>query len=204
MDMFAAQNRAKLYTLFSAFGIALFLLGVSLGFQAGADTPPPSPAQPPAEAAAPQTPPPSAEPVAAARVDAIGQAGIHPQADVVIETAFGSCGHICSRQGEGVVGCTQSDLNERFPDYAIEEFNKDKVVLRQQKPGYCPAHLILTMAEGKTVIMQTDAQTLQSERIIDPAWDISGADAALVKQLEAGIAFDELAQIDEFIENLES
>ncbi len=201
MDMFAAQNRAKLYTLFSAFGVALFLLGISLGFTAGTNAP--ETVQTPLETQT-QTPTPVVTPVEAARVDAIGEVSIHPQAEVVIETAFGSCGHICARQGEGVVGCTQSDLNERFPGYSIEQFNKEKVVLRQQKPGYCPAHLILTLAEGKTVIMQTDAQTLQSERIIDPAWDISGADAALLAQLETGIAFEELAQIDEFIENLES
>lgn len=200
MDMFATQNRVKLCTLFSAFGIALFLLGISLGFTAGTNVP--EAAQAPLETPAPPTP--AATPVEAARVDAIGVVGIHPQAEVVIETAFGSCGHICARQGEGVVGCTQSDLHERFPAYSIEEFNKEKVVLRQQRPGYCPAHLILTLAEGKTVIMQTDPQTLQSVRIIDPAWDISGADAALLAQLETGIAFEELAQIDEFIENLES
>ncbi|MDO5112472.1 MAG: hypothetical protein Q4E65_09215 [Clostridia bacterium] len=201
MDMFAAQNRAKCYTLFSLCGAALFLLGVSLGFAVSSK----APAQ---EAQAAPTPlvalTPSAAPVEAARVDAIGEAGVHPQAQVMIQTVFESCGHAYPQKSGSIVGCTQSDLNEMFPGYTVEEFSRERVVLRQQRPGYCPAHLILTIADGKTVIMQTDPESLQSERIIDPTWDVSGADEALLAQLQAGIAFEELAQIDEFIENLES
>lgn len=205
--MFAPQNRAKLWGIGALTGVVLFLAGLLLG--AGLD----GPAQPlptPAFTAVPtplHTPAPlSAAPASDAVLPAakVGTVSVLPDAEVVWRTRFGSCGHVCLHGGEDITGYTQQALQARFPDRELVTFSAEKVCLQDARGGYCPAHLVVVLHDGVPAIIQTDAQTYAPMELVRLEWDVSALSPSALAELSRGVPFDELSQIDEYIENLES
>lgn len=211
--MFAPQNRGKLWGVGALIGAVLFLAGILLG-SAIADGSPNAPAPlaaapTPASTITPtpllSTPAPPDAPASDAVLPAskVG-AAVLPDAEVVWRTRFGSCGHICLQEGEDITGFTREALSAQFPELELVTFSAAKVCLEAQRSGYCPAHLVVVLRDGAPAILQTDAQTYVPTEIVRLEWDVSALSASALEELARGVPFDELAQIDEYIENMES
>lgn len=207
MDMFAPQNRGKLWGIGALIGAVLFLAGMLVGFTlSDGKTPAPLPTPAFTAAPTPASPAPLPTPGSDAALPAaqLGVACVLPDAEVIWRTRFTSCGHVSLHEGEDITGYTREALQTRFPEAAVVTFSAGRVCMEEEQGGYCPAHLVVILRHGEPVILQTDAQTYAPREIARLEWDVSALSGSALAELTRGVPFQELAEIDEYIENLES
>lgn len=120
-------------------------------------------------------------------------------------TAFSLCGHECVvSDTESAVGMTTTELQNTYRDYELRLFTGEKVKLKREVQGWCPEHFVLTKDDGVLCVMKTDAETMLPYKVT------SFPDASVVfpqeeqENLEIGIPFDSLSEIDMYFEGIDS
>jgi len=80
-----------------------------------------------------------------------------PNCSFITKILFSKCGHIKSEYAnlpQDLVNLTRSQLQEKYPDYEVEAFASNEVVLYQEKDGECGEHYRIKDKEGQVVIYQ--------------------------------------------------
>lgn len=93
---------------------------------------------------------------------------VSPNAAIVFETFYKDCEHTISRHEEApsnLVNATKIQTEERYKDWSIKEFTKDKIVLFQEKEGQCGEHYMLRDVNGKINIYKLDE--IGNEELLD-------------------------------------
>ncbi len=189
------RQKNRLITL----GICLMVLGVAMyGYnfsraqvrqQAGAQTPTPAttvmlPAMTPNIPAMVQT-----EPV------------IAEHAVVLLKTKYLSCSHVKEQEltVDGTLGMNQAQFSALFPQCVITMFTPTRVEMTRDLEGVCQKHYVLKQENYSLVIYQRESddswrkvQTI--EDFVMPYKD---------KDLEKGVVFDDMHQIESFLENID-
>jgi hypothetical protein len=141
------------------------------------------------------------EAVSAQTVNVVG-----PNVAVTWETAYTSCGHIvsASEHSAAYIGLTREELLSRYPGCEVVELTSEKLVLRRQVSGYCPNHLILKRDDKGLVVMKTDPVTGEQQALLHINFDLSQLDSEALEQLDTGLIFETLEQIDSYLEGIDS
>ena len=80
---------------------------------------------------------------------------ISPNCSFTIKTYYNKCGHTTSEYSnlpDALVNLTKEQLQEKYPEYEIEKFTSNEIILYQEKEGECGEHYIVRDKEGKVVI----------------------------------------------------
>lgn len=89
-----------------------------------------------------------------------------PNCSLRIKTYFSQCGHTKEEYAnlpQDLVNLSSSELKEKYPDYEIETFANNEVVLYQEKQGECGEHYLVKDKEGEVVIYQILEDGTQKE-----------------------------------------
>lgn len=162
----------------------------------GASTPP----------AQTQTPAPTISSMAEP-VGNIGEQSILPTTDVTIRYTFLLCGHTLEKHETGgeLIGYTLEDITKKYPDARVKELSAERAVIERELERYCPDHVALFVdGSGNLCISRTDETDFEQEKVTTLNYDISDLPEDIISQLEEGIIFDNLEQVNAYLENAES
>lgn len=80
---------------------------------------------------------------------------VSPNAKLVIKKYYNECGHTTEEVREvtnDMVNKTQKEVEELYPDYKIESFDNNKIVLLKEEEGQCDEHYIVKDENSNIVI----------------------------------------------------
>jgi len=128
-------------------------------------------------------------------------------ASTVVEWAasFTECGHEVRSEGlMDTLGMAMEDVALRHPEYDIRIFSSERALLRRTLEGYCPRHYVLKLSDDGLGVFQTDEASLKIVSIMNldaDAFDFNGAE---MEALTVGIAFNNLEDINRYLESAEN
>ena len=76
---------------------------------------------------------------------------VSPNAELVIKKYYNECGHTREVTND-MVNKKQKEIEELYPDYKIESFDNDKIVLLKEEEGQCDEHYIVKDENSNIVI----------------------------------------------------
>jgi hypothetical protein len=82
---------------------------------------------------------------------------ISPNCSFTIRTYYKGCGHITSQYNnipEDLVNKTEKELKEMYPEYMVETFKSNEVVVYIEKEGECGEHYLVKDLNGTVVIYE--------------------------------------------------
>lgn len=82
---------------------------------------------------------------------------ISPNCSFTIRTYYKGCGHITSQYNnipEELVNKTEKELKEMYPEYMVETFKSNEVVVYIEKEGECGEHYLVKDLNGTVVIYE--------------------------------------------------
>ena len=82
---------------------------------------------------------------------------ISPNCSFTIRTYYKGCGHITSQYNnipEELVNKTEQELKEMYPEYMVETFKSNEIVVYQEKEGECGEHYLVKDLNGTVVIYE--------------------------------------------------
>ena len=82
---------------------------------------------------------------------------ISPNCSFTIRTYYKGCGHITSQYNnipEELVNKTEQELKEMYPEYMVETFKSNEIVVYIEKEGECGEHYLVKDLNGTVVIYE--------------------------------------------------
>ncbi|MDL2258070.1 hypothetical protein LJC42_02790 [Eubacteriales bacterium OttesenSCG-928-K08] len=151
---------------------------------------------------------PSPEPVDSAQpVGQIGQVSILPTTQVEIRYTFLLCGHELEEvEIDGsLTGCTLNEVYTRLPDARVVRLDAERAIIERELECYCPKHYVLYLnGEDALCVSHTDETDLGEENVQTLNYDCSALPFDVISELEMGLVFDGLEQINAYLEDVES
>lgn len=89
-----------------------------------------------------------------------------PNCTITKKDHFLECGHTKSEYGilpRDFVNLKQEEIQEKYPNYKIESFSSNEIVLSQEKEGSCEEHYMVKDKEGEVAIYQILSDGTQKE-----------------------------------------
>ena len=82
---------------------------------------------------------------------------ISPNCSFTIRTYYKGCGHITTEYNnipDELVNKTETELNEMYPEYMVETFKSNEVIVYVEQEGECGEHYLVKDLDGKVVIYE--------------------------------------------------
>ena len=82
---------------------------------------------------------------------------ISPNCSFTIRTYYKGCGHITTEYNnilDELVNKTETELNQMYPEYMVEIFKSNEVVVYVEQEGECGEHYLVKDLDGKVVIYE--------------------------------------------------
>lgn len=119
-------------------------------------------------------------------------------------TSFKACGHeSVEKDSKSAVGMTVEKLKEIYADYEVRMFTAEKVKLKRELDGYCPQHYVVLLEEGRVCVKRTDPDKFLPYKVMELSISAEILDADIREELENGIAFNSLEEINAYFEGVE-
>ena len=143
----------------------------------------------------------------AEQVDKIGEQSILPDTLDITKYTFLLCGgHTEQRQETGgpLVGMSKTQIEQKYPDAKVAELTNKRAVIERELERYCPKHVVLFLDDDNRLsISQTDESDLEKENVTTLTYDISYLPEEELSKLEEGMVFENLEEINAYLEGLE-
>ena len=91
----------------------------------------------------------------------IGEEKTTPNTTLILKKEYTDCGHIISDKvsmPEEMVNLTKDELNNKYPNWEIEEFTKEQVILSRKLDSFCGEHYLLKEEDGYINIYTVDEE----------------------------------------------
>lgn len=139
-------------------------------------------------------------------VDALGSHSILPTTEVTWTLHFDACGHdAVLHDGTAVMGMTAKQIAAAFPNVTVLLLDSSRAVLIGEMDGCCPEHYLLCATDdGRLTVKRFSPALMGYEECMELAMSAWESDEEARSELEDGIAFDTLAEIDMYIEAMET
>ena len=138
----------------------------------------------------------------------IGTKAILPTTHVERQVQFEKCGHTRSvlLDTNAFIGYTEQELADFYEACTVAAFSSERVTLTQELDACCPAHVLLqARGDGTACVYQTDAEFFIEQLVRVVALDVDRNMTPDEKEkLSQGVVFDTLADVDAYLESLES
>lgn len=130
---------------------------------------------------------------------------VSPNTKIVFKEEFDKCGHVVENEvknKENEVNKTKEELEENYPDWFIEVFSTEKVVLSKKENYYCDEHYVIKEDDGKVSIYHKEKDGKNSLNKITeiPVEYLPEIDK---KNLEKGIDVIGIENVNAILEDLE-
>lgn len=134
-------------------------------------------------------------------------------ADTVSTTAkvervirFLYCGHDLTRAEDAktFVGMDENGVRNSCGEWALTFFSRERVVLTDERNAYCPDHLVLRIDGEGLGVFRTDPQTAEEVRITHFETSVEQLPAEARQRLAEGMPFENLTEIEAYLEDMES
>lgn len=132
---------------------------------------------------------------------------IAPNADIRAELTFTRCEHRIqiALDPEPYVGLNQKELASRHPGAIISKFEPEKIVFTKHVTGVCGSHYLMELQEdGKIVVRHFDETLLDMKDAVTIGMSASTLEPLLVSELEDGVVFSSMNEVNAYLENAES
>lgn len=83
------------------------------------------------------------------------QIKLSPNCSFIFKTHYKNCGHVSNKYiniPQNLVNNTKEEVQQKYPDWKIETFESNQVVLLKDQEGECGEHYILKDVDGKIVV----------------------------------------------------
>jgi hypothetical protein len=123
---------------------------------------------------------------------------------VIFKTYFTLCSHMFDKEPENmkdIINLSESGLKSKFPDWIVNEFSTQQVILKREIPTYCPRHYIIGSKDGYIAIYvyNSDGIKILHEMTEDPISILTIDDQ---NNLEYGIVADSEEELQQKLEGL--
>lgn len=84
---------------------------------------------------------------------------VSPNAVIMFEKFYKDCEHIINKYEKAptsIVNATKEEVEEKYNDWKLKEFSKEKIVLYQEIDGECGEHYMLRDVDGKINVYKLD------------------------------------------------
>ncbi len=145
-------------------------------------------------------PTPEADPASAAELI------IAPTCQMIWTTNFTLCGHTReeARQERALIGLTEPEVRAATSGWAIEAFSRVGLHFSRDVEAYCPEHVVLKSVPEGLGVFRTDPMSFELQQIMQFKLDTASLNEETRLQLELGMPFADLAEIEGYVESLES
>lgn len=130
---------------------------------------------------------------------------ISPNCSFNEKTYYKKCGHTLSKYLElpsDLVNLTMKQVQEKYPDWELEKFASNEIVLSKQVDRECGEHYLVKDNNGKLVIykIEEDGSEIEVERTDISTEYLTDTDKI---DIEKGIRINGKQKLNEFIEDFE-
>ena len=144
----------------------------------------------------------------AAEVDRIGEPSILPETRVERDICYLGCQHretVAVTDTSALVGMTRQELAAYWPDAVITSFTSELVRVVVSTESYCPKHLLLRAdAQGNLEVCQMQTDTLAMAPVLELEVSLDGLGEEARAELQEGVLFNSLEEINHYLESMES
>lgn len=129
---------------------------------------------------------------------------ISPNCEMIKKIYYKECKHTTTSYNnieERLVNMTKEDLSKEFPDWQIEEFSENRIVLYQEQEGECNEHYIVRDRDGQVVIYQKTENGEKEIEVTDISTEYLPETDKM--QMENGIEVNGKQQLNQLIEDYE-
>ena len=91
----------------------------------------------------------------------IGEEKTTPNTVLILKKEFIDCGHVINEKvllPEEMVNLAKDDFIKKYPNWEIEHFSKDEIILSQKLYSFCGEHYLLKEEDGYINIYTVDEQ----------------------------------------------
>ncbi len=128
-----------------------------------------------------------------------------PNSAFITKTYYKKCGHTASKYSniaEDDVNLTREDIQKKYPDYKIESFSGNEIVLYQEKDGECGEHYLVKDKDGQVTIYEILEDKSQKEI------DVTGISTEYLPEtdkinMKNGIAVNGKQNLNQLLEDFE-
>ena len=82
-----------------------------------------------------------------------------PNTVLILRKKYAKCGHTTSSRAtmpEEMVNLTKEEIAEKYPNWEVEEFSKDQIVLLKNADSFCGEHYLLIEEDGNINLYMID------------------------------------------------
>ena len=129
---------------------------------------------------------------------------ISPNCEIIKKVYYKGCGHTTNSYSnieERFVNMTEDELAEELPDWQIEEFSENRIVLYQEQDGECNEHYIVRDKDGQVVIYQKTENGEEEIEVTDISTEYLPETDKI--QMENGIEVNGKQALNQLIEDYE-
>lgn len=126
--------------------------------------------------------------------------------EVIEEVYYTECDHLVKDKRnniKNIVNMTRQELEEKYPDWVIKEFSKEKVVLYKEEQNYCGEHFLVKDVDGFITIYSMDNSDEIKERVDITDIETMYLPEADQENLKAGIKVYSQQKLNKLIEDFE-
>lgn len=130
---------------------------------------------------------------------------ISPNCSMTLKRTYSTCGHTNKEYidiSESLINKKEEDLKVVFPDWKIEKYSNNEIILSKNLEGECGEHFLVKEKDGKVVINHIDES---GEELEYQTTQISTEYLTETDQItiQNGIRINGKEKLNEFIENFE-
>ena len=129
---------------------------------------------------------------------------ISPNCEIIKKVYYKGCEHTTNSYSnieERFVNMTEDELAEELPDWKIEEFSGNRIVLYQEQDGECNEHYIVRDKDGQVVIYQKTENGEEEIEVTDISTEYLPETDKI--QMENGIEVNGKQALNQLIEDYE-
>lgn len=139
-------------------------------------------------------------------MDYISEPKITPDTRLIFKTTYLRCGHtVIDRKTvkESLVGLNRKELLKLYPDWSVEKFENEEVILCIHKESACPGHYVLRAEEDCVAIYEIveGGQEVFIETTDIPLSILRLGDQHRIRQ---GLLLDNIDEVNRYLEDLGS
>ena len=136
----------------------------------------------------------------------VGEPSILPNTEIQWLRFFTECEHTLTFTNEkSYVGYTRDMIESEIEGARVISITEDSAVVCVNIPAYCPEHYMLIMVEqNELAVFKTNPDTLKNEAIMEIDFNTAALTPESIKELESGMLFRSLSEIDAYLENAET
>ncbi len=116
------------------------------------------------------------------------------------------CGHeYISGRDEDVSELSRDRLMALYPEvFALDAATGESVMLERDVEGFCAHHVMLKLSDGKLCVYDLDEDTHELRELAGVAVDVAALPYQALTELAEGVLFDDMAQVDAYLESVDS